>query len=159
MDKVALGPFPPRPDVRGPALEEALPARSDQDDLRGCPGGPGLDVAQHEFGQRRLVQRAGEDDQDAVPGVGGGSGHDRVQGRLANRKDDDCRCGEGADRHPQARAPDVEAADDRQGDAGNDRRQLPGCQVLWLCRLMLGSIALHRLHHTDSHSQGSAARG
>jgi hypothetical protein len=67
VDQVALGSFPARPDVRGPALEEALPAGRDQDDLRRCAGGPGLAVTQHEFGQRRLVERTGEDDQNAMP--------------------------------------------------------------------------------------------
>jgi hypothetical protein len=116
-------------------------------------------VTQHEFGQRRLVQRTSENDQDAMSQVRGGRGHDRVERWLANRKDDDRRRGEGSDCHAEPRAADVEAADDRQGDAGNDRWQLPRCQVLRLCRRMLGSIALHRLHLAGSLSQSSVVRG
>lgn len=85
VDQVALGSFASRPEIRCPALEEALPAGGDQDDLRQCPGearhhpgGPWLDVIEDEFGQCRLVQRAAENDQNATPQIHSAGGHDRV---------------------------------------------------------------------------------
>lgn len=161
MDQVALGSFPAGPEVRGPALEEALPAGRDQDDLRRCLGEfRPPDVAKHKFGQRRLVQRTAENDQDATAEIRGARRHDRVKRRLANGEDDDRRRGEGADRHAEPWTAEVEAADDRQGDAGDDWRQLPGRQVLRPRRGLLGSIARHRLHLTGfSLSQGSAEVG
>jgi hypothetical protein len=67
-----------------------------------------------------------EDDQNAIAEVGRDSRHDRVEWRLANGEDDDRRRGQRTDRHAEPGAADIEAADDRQGDAGHDRWQLPG---------------------------------
>lgn len=128
VDQVALGALPSRPDVRGPALEETLTAGRDKHDLGRGLIGPAPEVVPDRFGQGRLVQRAAEHDQDATAEVRRDRRHDRLQGRLANGEDDDRRRGQGADRHAQSRAADVEAADDRERDRSHDRRQLPGRQ-------------------------------
>jgi hypothetical protein len=124
-------------EVGGPAVEEAG-AAGDEESHVGL--GPGLVGAQAFEPDRPRHRLAGgdvvaewplEDDEDVAPGVARHCRRDRAERRLAHREDDDRRCVERPDRHPQPGAAEVEAGDDRDRDRGDDQRQKPSGNALF----------------------------
>jgi hypothetical protein len=144
-DQGLLRPFAAPADVGSPAIEEAVASRGDDHDLGLAPAVAAGDLRDPLDCAGVLERLGGEDDQQVAAIVASRRRDDRVQGRMANRHRHERRGCHAPDRHAKARASEVEAADDRDRDRGDDRRQLPGCQEVALLGQALVSRKSRRL--------------